>query len=591
MARVLPQRRKRVPVRRRKEGPTAMQQAIQGINLAGGITRLAGGLGELFYPGGIPGAITDASRGEATGEELLGAQQDLMRNRMRRSVASGGIVQGPDGKPMPRPPARQMPFAQDPGVEAMAAPRGAGLLNRMTQRGVEMGQPQPKMQPLVDAGAMAQRVGRQVGDIGRQVSDSAQAPSPALSKPEPSTEAPVVTTLEKFKRAAQAAKDAGSLEEFKRWSATAFTKGALNIEDLTDLQKLSLERTLGAQMGEIEAAGNRPVADAPSSFGDVYSQIVSASTPEEVDDLVGFASSIQPKRGIVASRTHGDKTREMERIEEAAWRRKLQLEKGEFPEVDLKGLAGLGIAEGRSDLYKPKPVATGPSKPSTKTGYKRIKALYLAAVSRLQPKDRSAEVEKNSRANIALEEKIEGFEANEFAAKGISGAKARAMINQARSRLDAARRWSNEAMGKSVESSTGGKFLDFGLGDLMAGRDFVINPLDRTTMRAWETFLSGRDSRLSELSRQAAGADKAMSGIAAARKQTGILDKRASTLRASADLSPRQKAIYAEMDAWLGEMSGKSSRHRIEKEDAAKYMALVRELEQMARSRNVSGKR
>jgi hypothetical protein len=464
MARVLPRRRRERAIRRRRpEEPTALQQAIQGVNLAGGIARLAGGLGELFYPGGIPGAITDASRGEATGEELLEAQQDLMRNRMRRSIASGGIVQGPDGEQIIRPPARQMPFARDPGAEGMGG--RTGFLERLDTR-VQADQDRRRfVQNLRPSMPPVPSVKRPVASpdvYGVLGADKLMQTPPALAegiaapprfapKPEPSTEAPVVTTLEKFRRAAQAAKDAGNLEEFKRWSATAFTKGALNIEDLTELQKLSLERTLGAQMGEIEAAGNRPVVDAPRGFGDVYSQIVSASTPEEVDDLVAFASSIQPQRGIVAARTYGDKTREMERIEEAAWRRKLQLEKGEFPEVDLKDLADIKYKEGRADLYDPKPRSTKAGSPK-QFRWGDLEQTFQASARKLVSGDNTAKIDSINEKIEKLEAKVAEERAkNPLIDQGISASEAQAALDHAKLQITSAKKAVNKArtMGRS----------------------------------------------------------------------------------------------------------------------------------------------
>tara|TARA_R110000824_G_scaffold264869_2_gene453701 strand:+ start:1148 stop:2935 length:1788 start_codon:yes stop_codon:yes gene_type:complete len=448
MARVLPNRPRPKMLRRRQE-PTAMDKAIQGINLAGGITYLAGGLGQLFYPGGIPAAISDASRGEASGEELVDAQQELSRNRMRRSVASGGILAGPGGEQIVRPPAQQMPFARDPGAEAMASPRGTGLLNRVSQRGSAMAERQPRqeyanqqMQQLssLPTGSPSQMAVQApwTGNIDRMRQGAVGDGTGTTAAPEPRPEAPKITTLDRFRQAAQAAEQAGNLDEFKKWSATALTKGALQIEDLTELQKMDLERTLGKQTGILAQQGRRSPEDAPQRFNDVFSQIVTASTPDEVDDLVRFASSIQPKRGIAESRTYGDKTREMERIEEAAWKRKTQLEGAQFPEVDFKALEDIEYAEGRADLYKEKP-ARGPStKPKAKKRPELYRNFNAASDATLRGKNDVAAVRKYRDEETKKRAVADGIEARQPLLGQDPGA-IKGMVEKATASIEAAK--------------------------------------------------------------------------------------------------------------------------------------------------------
>jgi hypothetical protein len=294
MARVLPERRGGSRFKKEK-GPTALQQAIQGVNLAGGVVNLAGNLGKLFYPGGITGAIEDKLTSGASEEDVLAERARLRRKWEERAASARG-----------RSP-----------LSGMSEPWQA-----------------PATSPLEQEGA----------------------PRP---RPEPTPQSPVTVSMEQLRDAARRARDAGSIDEFREWVQMAVTQRALNIEGMTDLQKLELERTLEAQRGAVSQRGLAASGDdIPDNFNDVLGKILKARSVEAVDDLVAFAARIAPTRD-----TRGSKTREMERIESAAQARREELSKRGFPSVDFEDLADIGYREGRADLYKRRPSGGGKRAP------------------------------------------------------------------------------------------------------------------------------------------------------------------------------------------------------------------------------------
>ena len=442
MARVLPKRYK-PPTRqrpRKRPGLTDMEKATQGVRLAGSIANLAGGIGQLVYPGGIPEAISDAVSGGPSEEDRQQAAASAYRTAARSAAASGGMT--PSGQvvpamrvqtgeempeqvqsrgPLGRAFGVETPPTWAPGIEAPPPGDADRLEWDATQQAAQPPAPAEQMVEVVvpamrgggraqmyrdmaaqNPGLTPESVQSQIEEMGVlrkgggpglqanaaiQLKAGAQA-APVTESPEPTPEQPAVVSKDRFVEAAKAARSAGRFEEFRRWSEMAITNGALQGEGLTRSEKVYLERVLSAQaarMGE-DKARSSTVREIPERFEDVYGRLVTSESPEEVRALLQYASAIQPARGIRASRA-GIKDPEMERIEKmAAWKLG-QFDEAEFPAIDEKSLADLRYRDARTDLYTGQDTPSGPRTPRqdtfSVTGLKKQLNQIVGAVTKI----------------------------------------------------------------------------------------------------------------------------------------------------------------------------------------------------------------